>query len=62
MKTVLLLIIAALVTWIASNSVLRSQAGGDALVVATCGTLPQPYAVGSTRQPTVNTAGVTCVM
>ena len=62
MKTVLLLIIAALVLWIASNSAPRSQSGGGALVVASCGTLPQAYAVGSTRQPTVTTNGITCVM
>lgn len=32
----------------------------DALVVQTCGTLPQAYAVGSTRQPTVDANGRLC--
>ncbi len=33
----------------------------DALVVTTCGSLPQAYAAGSTRQPTVDVNGNTCV-
>lgn len=37
----------------------RADTGG-ALVVATCGTLPQAYAVGSTRSLTVNTNGQVC--
>lgn len=41
----------------------RAQAGGargGALVVATCGTLPQAYVAGSTRTWTVNTNGQVC--
>ena len=38
---------------------LRADTGG-ALVVATCGTLPIQYAVGSTRSLTVNTNGQVC--
>lgn len=34
---------------------------GGALVVATCGTLPQAYAVGSVRQLTINTSGLLCL-
>jgi len=35
--------------------------GGGAYVVATCGTLPVAYAVGSTRSITVNTSGQACL-
>jgi len=38
----------------------RAQ-GSGALVVSVCGTLPNAYSVGATRQITVNTAGQTCV-
>ena len=38
----------------------RAQSGVGALVVATCGTLAQNFAVGSTRQITVNTNGQVC--
>jgi hypothetical protein len=37
-----------------------AQGGGGALVVATCGTLGQAYAVGATRRLTVNTNGQVC--
>lgn len=33
----------------------------DARVVATCGTLPQAYAAGSTQQPTVDVNGKLCL-
>lgn len=38
----------------------RAQAGGGALVVSICGTLPQAYVAGSTRTWTVNTNGQVC--
>ena len=38
----------------------NSASAQDALVVATCGTLPQAYATGSTRQLTVDTSGRIC--
>lgn len=43
-------------------AIYRAQAQGSsgAKVVATCGTLPQAYAVGATRQLTVNTNGQVC--
>lgn len=37
----------------------HAQSGG-ARVVSACGTLGQTYAVGSTRQVTVDTNGVLC--
>lgn len=44
-----------------SSLTLKAQTtGGGALVVATCGTLGQQFAVGSTRQLTVNTSGQVC--
>lgn len=39
---------------------LQAQSGNGARVVATCGTLPQAYSAGSTRQVTVNTSGQVC--
>ena len=38
----------------------KAQGSGGALVVATCGTLGQAYAVGATRSLTVNTNGQVC--
>lgn len=38
----------------------KAQGSGGARVVATCGTLPQAFAVGATRQLTVNTNGQVC--
>ena len=43
---------------------LTSQLAADssgALVVATCGTLPLAYSVGSTRALTIDTNGLVCV-
>lgn len=40
--------------------VARAQFPSGALVVTTCGTLPQAYAAGSTRSLTVNTSGSLC--
>lgn len=37
-----------------------AQGSGGALVVATCGTLGQAYAVGATRRLTVNINGQVC--
>lgn len=42
------------------NSPVRAQGSGGALVVATCGTLGQAFAVGSTRSMTVNVNGQVC--
>lgn len=38
----------------------RAQFSSGALVVQTCGTLPQAYAAGSTRSVTVDTNGNLC--
>jgi hypothetical protein len=46
--------------WGLSIVVPRAQSGGGALVVTTCGTLPQAFVPGSTRSLTVNTNGVLC--
>jgi len=40
--------------------VLLPQKVDAATVVQTCGTLPQPYTVGSTRPVTVDTNGQVC--
>lgn len=48
---------------VATAFFLAAQARADnveALVVATCGTVPVTYAVGSTRQVTVDTNGQVC--
>jgi hypothetical protein len=45
-----------------SACVSLSADDSGALVVQTCGTLPQPYAVGSTRQITVDTTGQLCAV
>lgn len=38
----------------------KAQSAGGALVVQTCGTLPQAFTVGSTRSLTVDVNGNTC--
>ena len=38
----------------------KAQGSGGALVVATCGTLGQAFAVGATRSLTVNINGQVC--
>jgi len=38
----------------------RAQSGGGALVVQTCGVLPQAFTAGSTRSLTVDVNGNTC--
>jgi hypothetical protein len=56
---VLLLGIISISVW--TTLLLRAQGSGGALVLTTCGVLPQPYAIGSTRQVTVDVNGVTCM-
>jgi hypothetical protein len=38
----------------------KAQSGGGALVVQTCGVLPQAFTAGSTRSLTVDVNGNTC--
>lgn len=58
MKMLLLLALVLLVMW---GVYANAQSGSGALVVASCGTVPVTYAVGSTRQITVNTSGQVCL-
>lgn len=54
-------VLIATVTAVAGTGVaLKAQGSGGALVVATCGTVPQVFAVGSTRSLTVNQNGQVC--
>ena len=60
MKIISALAALFLVTLSATAYMARAQNSAGALVVATCGTLGQAYAVGATRRLTVNTNGQVC--
>ncbi len=55
-----LLASAAYLSFYLQNSPVRAQSGGGARVVTTCGSPPQAYVPGTTRQLTVNTNGQVC--
>ena len=60
-KSVVLLVTAFVcIMSMAAYNYVRAQGAAGALVVATCGTLGQAYAVGATRRLTVNTNGQVC--
>ena len=61
MKNLLLGIGIMCALWVTvSNLPSNAQTAGGAKVVAVCGTLPQVYSVGSTRQLTVDVNGQVC--
>jgi len=55
-----LLVMLCLVSLAALSARLQAQTGNGAKVVAVCGTLPQAYTAGSTRQLTVDVNGQVC--
>ena len=59
-KLVILTAVCCATALIASGLRLKAQTGGGALVVATCGTLGQPYTAGATMKLTVNINGQVC--
>ena len=57
MRYWLIILCAALALWVSQP---KAQFSSGALVVQTCGVLPLAYAIGSTRQLTLDTNGNTC--